>query len=107
MPGSSAPRDVLLGLHRRRQRLERAGEIRDVLVGRLADRVGELARLGAVTAEQDNADIEVVLQRRSFLPKGHPASIVNWNIIRARQGPPGKFLAASRIEIKRGTVPSK
>src|SRR5260370_22085575 len=75
MPVSLAARDVLLGLHRRRQRLERGGEIRNVLVGRLADRVGELARLVAVTAEQDDADIEVVLQRRSFLPKRHPASI--------------------------------
>src|SRR5215510_16566488 len=99
--------DLLLGLHRRHQRLERAGEIRDVLVGRLADCVGELVRLGAVTAEQDDADIEVVLQCRSFLPKSHPAGTVNWDIMRARQGAPGEFLAASRIEVNGGTIRSK
>src|SRR5215467_9925188 len=90
-------------LHGRRQLLERAGEIRDVLHRGLAQCVGEHARLRAIAAEQHDAGVEVVA-RRWRAAQAIGLDLVGWHIVRARQALFGKLVGRAAIEEHRGLI---
>ena len=65
--GAASERGSLLVPDGGRERLERTGEISDIMPGTLAKCVGEHASLSMVASEQHNARVEVVLWQRGFL----------------------------------------